>query len=303
VQAAGGILLGVASVGLRQALSPLLGQMGVPFVVFFPGVTAALVFFGGAGGAVALTVCSLGAAFLFLQPYGRLPSTPIGWFGLLTFVVSALTLFWLVAALKGALMRLRTACNQEKLLDAELQHRVKNTLSIVQSIAAQSFRGDADPRVLNLFDERLVALAQAHNLLSEAAWSGVPLRRLVDRTLERFATAEGGIAVVGDDVAVPADQVVSLALCLNELAGAAARDGAFSASSGAVRITWTTRWEPNPHVRVEWIQRGDPVLDLSARDGFGRRLLERGLPCRGSSGPRLEGLPAGVRWRGEFEPA
>lgn len=204
-----------------------------------------------------------------------------------------------IADLTREINRRRRAEEHQKLLINELNHRVKNTLATVQSIAAQTFRGGiVDDKACGAFEARLFALAQAHNLLTRENWESVELRDLAVQVLEPFRDRLGTaarIAIAGDDIRLPPSMALALSMAFHELATNAVKYGALSNDVGQVSLTWQV--EPAPHgnrLRLHWQERGGPIVEPPRRKGFGSRLIERGLAYELGGTARLDHEPAGV---------
>ena len=176
---------------------------------------------------------------------------------------------------------LRAESDHKQLLINELNHRVKNTMAIVQSLSAQTLRADRPTAAAREdFDSRLMALASAHVLMTEAEWRPAPLRELVGRTIQPFAAGEGRARfhLSGPEATLPPKSAVAFALAIHELCTNAAKYGALSAEHGLVSIDWSLVDTPDgPRLRFTWRERGGPPVTPPARRGFGARLLERGL--------------------------
>src|SRR5690606_33501592 len=130
--------------------------------------------------------------------------------------------------------------DRQRLLVNELNHRVKNTLATVQSMAAQTLRGAEDIRsVQETFDSRLVALSKAHDVLTQRSWEGASLRRLVEDLAPHSGQVAERFEVQGSDVQVSPKCALALALAFHELCTNAIKYGALSNSQGKVHITWT----------------------------------------------------------------
>jgi PAS domain S-box-containing protein len=165
---------------------------------------------------------------------------------------------------------------QRDLLIAELNHRVKNTLATVISIAHQSFRKEQPFDVaLRSFSDRIRALAQTHSRLAETSWSGVSLKTIIDDETAPYRT-NGNLHVVGQDVRLNPKCALSLGMAFHELATNAAKYGALSDREGSVQINWKIT-PSGDEVRLNWIESGGPRIGPPKRSGFGRRLLEKGL--------------------------
>ena len=165
-----------------------------------------------------------------------------------------------------------------ELLVNELNHRVKNTLAAVQSIAAQTLRGyGGDQALLETFEDRLIALSEAHDLLTRDSWEGAPLRDVAERALLPFGPDEGRagrIGVVGPDVRLGPKAAITLAMTFHELATNAAKYGALSDGQGRVDLAWERAGD---RLRLRWQESGGPPVRPPARRGFGSRLIERGI--------------------------
>lgn len=166
----------------------------------------------------------------------------------------------------------RRAQELRDLLSRELSHRVKNSLSVVQAIAMQTFRGNDEGRV-RTFNSRLAALGRAQDLLLQGAWEPVPLRSIVESSLE-LVCPPGRCEVEGDQHALDAQRGLSLALALHELGTNAVKYGALSGANGIVRVAWAVA---DGRLRLTWEERGGPPVAVPSRKGFGTRLITRNL--------------------------
>jgi len=191
------------------------------------------------------------------------------------------------------------------LLLRELDHRVKNTLAIVQSVAAQTLRQANAPAALReTFDARLRALARSHDMLARGGWQGASLREVVERTLEAYAAdggeAAGRVSAEGPPVRLAPNATVTLNPALHELATNAAKYGALSASGGCVEVAWTLERAESgapPLLAIVWRERGGPPVRPPQHRGFGSRLLEQGLARESGGEVRLDFVPTGVECR------
>ncbi len=163
------------------------------------------------------------------------------------------------------------------LLVHEANHRVKNTLSTVQSIAAQTLRQSlAIEDFQPAFEGRLCALARAHDLLTGENWQGSDIARIVRETLEPYvSTDRGRVTTEGPGVHLPLQPSVALILILHELATNAAKYGALSPGAGTLAVSWQLENdEDDRHVRLRWHETGGPRVSPPARRGFGTTLIE-----------------------------
>lgn len=168
----------------------------------------------------------------------------------------------------------KQAEQHQRLLINELNHRVKNTLALVQGIAHQSFKDGGTPEAKAAFEGRLEALAATHGLLTNENWQPVPLRKILDDALAPFHARPDSFSLDGPDVALPPKAAVTLALAIHELGTNAAKYGALSTSSGEVRLEWSV---DGGRLRLTWKESGGPTVSPPDRRGFGSRLIERGL--------------------------
>lgn len=159
---------------------------------------------------------------------------------------------------------------RRELLIHELNHRVKNTLSLVQALAHQSFRGRDDARS---FTDRLMALAGAHDLLTREDWEGVSLADVARQAVGAFAP--GRVAIEGGPMVVlQPKQAIAITMALHELATNATKYGALSCDSGQVALEWQVE---AGRFRLCWDESGGPPVKSPDRKGFGLRMIERAL--------------------------
>jgi PAS domain S-box-containing protein len=189
----------------------------------------------------------------------------------------------------------RRAEEQRILLINELNHRVKNTLATVQSLAAQSFRQaptDAEP-FLARFNERLFSLARAHGILTEESWSGADLKAIIDAALQPVLSGDGSDRILreGPEIRLNASQSLALAMAMHELATNAMKYGSLSVISGRIEIGWTCE---DRIVRLQWRELGGPKVEEPERRGFGMRLLTRALSTDLNGEVTLRFEPEGV---------
>lgn len=163
------------------------------------------------------------------------------------------------------------AQKRQALLMAELNHRVKNTLATVQSIAAQTLRTARDiPSARRDFEGRILALSRAHNLLSERQWSDAGIRTLVESELSAYGVAR--YETSGHDIRLSPKAAIAVAMVLHELATNAAKYGALSGDAGHVRVSWHVE---DGSLRVDWRETGGPIVSAPEHEGFGSRMITR----------------------------
>jgi PAS domain S-box-containing protein len=222
-------------------------------------------------------------AFRWISSRGRLTRDPDGRPIRMTGVV------WDVTARKEAEER-------QRLLLAELDHRVKNTLSRVQSILTQSLRGAASmEEFARAFEGRIAATARAHNLLTRESWRGADLRSLALEELAPYADA-GNVTVEGEPLRLPAAAAVSFSMAFHELTTNAAKYGALSRPGGQVEVRWRREGD---RLILTWEETGGPPVPAAPRRGFGSLLIERGLAYELRGAARIEFRAEGVFCRVE----
>jgi PAS domain S-box-containing protein len=193
----------------------------------------------------------------------------------------------------------RTRVEQhQRLLLAELNHRVRNTLAIVQSIAGQTLRhASSAENFRTRFEHRIMALSEAHSLLTDTNWEGASVKVIVDRVLSPYS--EGGEPryqiETANDVRVGPNAAVTLLMALHELATNAAKYGALSRGKGRVAISWTVEQEPGAmrRLHVRWEESGGPKVKPPTRQGFGSRLI-RGLAAETGGEAKLDFAATGL---------
>jgi PAS domain S-box-containing protein len=188
---------------------------------------------------------------------------------------------------------------QRDLMIAELNHRVKNTLALVQSLAAHTRHSAISPEAFQkAFAARLQALAQAHDLLTQSLWQGTTLMHVVETALAPFRSSEDTrtrVEISGPNVWLSSNTTVMLSLAFHELATNAAKYGALSVDTGRVDIRWAARPTPNPQeVVLKWRELGGPAVQFPEHRGFGSMLLEKVLSYESESKAQLSFESAGV---------
>jgi PAS domain S-box-containing protein len=163
-----------------------------------------------------------------------------------------------------------------KLLMQELNHRVKNVIATVSSIARLTLRLDVDPKAaLDAFQGRLRALANTHTLLSQGRWAGAPLAEVLRVELSPFGKSR--YALEGPAVLLTPRAATTFSLVIHELATNAAKYGALSLPTGRVTVAWSTDARPKPKLRLMWQESGGPTVRPPARTGFGSMLITQSL--------------------------
>ncbi|HEV7635110.1 MAG TPA: sensor histidine kinase [Bradyrhizobium sp.] len=181
------------------------------------------------------------------------------------------------------------------LLIEELNHRVKNTLAIMQAIAVQTFRS-ASAAERGKFDGRLGALAEAHNLLSREKWQGSELQDVISRVLQPYLlNSAERVRMRGPKVPLSPRLAVVLSMIVHEIATNAAKYGALSNETGTVTLDWEVLTEhAGSKLRLIWTEAGGPPVVAPVRRGFGSRLIERSARDQLGGEATVDFLPRGV---------
>jgi two-component sensor histidine kinase len=163
-----------------------------------------------------------------------------------------------------------------ELLTNELNHRVKNTLSIVQGIVGRGLRDVPDSeKYRHAIEARLLALSSAHNVLSEQRWEKADLRAVAVSIAKPYVGAAQTFDISGPDVLLRPRVTIALALVLNELATNAVKYGALSSAQGRVVLAWEMT-APN-RLRLTWTEAGGPPVTVPQRQGYGTKFIERAV--------------------------
>ena len=168
----------------------------------------------------------------------------------------------------------RRAEERQRLMLNELNHRVKNTLAAVQSIAFQTLRSARTPAEFKeAFEARLLALSETHNLLTRENWEGASLRAVITSELDALGGEERA-SLTGPDIHLSPKAAVAMGMAIHELATNAVKYGALSAPRGVLSIEWRVR---RSCLELEWRESDGPPVSPPLHRGFGSRLLEKGL--------------------------
>jgi PAS domain S-box-containing protein len=183
-----------------------------------------------------------------------------------------------------------------RLLIDELNHRVKNTLAIVQGIAQQTFKAGTDTvTARRAFEGRLAALSETHNLLTREHWGPVSMAKIINDAVAPHGGEQGRFELEGPDLPIAPKTAISLALAIHELSTNAVKHGALSQAEGGVAIHWSrTGTADAPRLSLTWTERGGPAVSVPTRRGFGTRMIERGLAAELGGTVKIEFAPLGL---------
>ncbi len=188
---------------------------------------------------------------------------------------------------------------QIKLLMREVNHRSKNLLAVVQSVARQTAAYGDPEHFAERFSERLQGLSASHDLLVHNSWQGVGLEELVTSQLALFADLVGRrIVISGPPLRINASAAQSLGMALHELAVNAGKYGALSCADGRVDVSWQVRDEQGEGGRLEllWAEQGGPPVSAPKRSGLGTFILTRLVEQSLTAQVKLDFAPSGMSW-------
>jgi PAS domain S-box-containing protein len=181
----------------------------------------------------------------------------------------------------------------QQLLLGELDHRVKNTLATVQAIAQQTLRRTSSPeQFVAGFSGRILALARVHTLLTNATWQGADLRELIRDQVLLGPIDETRLTAWGPSIKLEPQMALHMAMVLHELGTNSHKYGALSVANGWVTVSWTVQGQ---ELRLQWLERGGPPVEKSARQGFGTLMIEQSVSANGGTAQMLRETQ-GVNW-------
>ena len=193
------------------------------------------------------------------------------------------------ADLRDALARAEAMRERQALMLHELNHRVKNTLAVVQSLARQARSGEDGPENL---ERRILALSKTHDLLTRTEWTAAPLRRVLEDELGPYGGEGEACALAGPDVDLAPRIVLALGMTVHELTTNAAKYGALSRPGGRVCAEWEVRG--GRELRLRWRESGGPPVAKPRRRGFGTRLIAAGIDNELGGRATLDFAPRGL---------
>ena len=193
--------------------------------------------------------------------------------------------------------RMVQAEEHQRLLVDELNHRVKNMLTVVISLATQTLKraGSIDEFAV-AFMGRVHALTAAYSLLSRESWSSVQLQEIITEELRPYMDGDrANVHLDGPAVPMDARGALALGMAIHELATNAVKYGALSVPEGDVSVTWSVQSDNGEEVLLlDWVERNGPPVTEPTRRGFGSTLIERALGHDLTGEARIHFLPSGV---------
>lgn len=193
----------------------------------------------------------------------------------------------------------KRAEEQQTTMVAELNHRVKNILAIVQSVAIQTIRNsDSMETFGNTFTGRIQALATAHDILTQTRWIGIGLGELVGKVIAPYRTMEPAFSIDGPPILIPARSVMPLSMVLHEMATNASKYGALSGEKGSISIEWAINAERI--ITLRWREKGGPKVGKPKGAGFGTKLINRVIAFDLEGESSVDYTAGGVAWELKF---
>ncbi|MFD1746767.1 HWE histidine kinase domain-containing protein [Rhizobium helianthi] len=182
----------------------------------------------------------------------------------------------------------------------ELVHRTKNIMTLIQAMIRQLARKETDiDSFQRAIGERLQGLGKSIEMLAQEQWAGVPITRVISLHLEAFAEAQKRVDVAGPEFVLRAEAVQNLGLVLHELATNSVKYGALSANEGRVALNWKVIADDDggePKIRLDWIERGGPLVKEPGTTGFGTTIIKRHAAAAFNGQVEVDYSPNGFRW-------
>lgn len=190
----------------------------------------------------------------------------------------------------------KEADSRQKVLIDELNHRVKNSLATVQSLASQTAKHATDLRDFSSkFEARVLSLARAHDLLTKRSWTSAPLEALLRGVVAPYGSGDDQVRIHGPALNLNPRAALSLTMVLNELVTNAAKYGALCTSAGHLSVQWDL--SSRGTLIINWLEQGGPSVSVPTRRGFGTRLIQRCVERDLDGSLALDFLETGVHCR------
>jgi two-component sensor histidine kinase len=273
----------VVAAALTRHLLGLIDPAIIVFAPYFPAVLAATLIGGLPSGLIALVLGGLSAWWSFLPPTHTLfPIVRNEAFSLLIYCVTGAIIVIAAESYRRLVRRYYERNNFNQLVISELQHRLRNKLTMVQAILGRDFRNNKD--LWNEIVGRLAAIGRTDELILKYRGNGVEIAELVNNELRPYGTASQ-IRLAGESFLLPPMLAFSLTLIVHELSTNAAKYGALSSALSRIDVKWTV---DDAQVQVMWTESGGPAVHSPHHKGFGSELFERALvPFHGKVEPEF----------------
>jgi two-component sensor histidine kinase len=194
----------------------------------------------------------------------------------------------------------KRAEDQQRVLVAELDHRVKNVLATVTAIVTQTQdAGSSVTDFVTALDHRIKSLARTHELLSQSRWSGVSLAEIARREFAPYAA--DNVEIGGPSVTLKAEAAQAMAMVLHELTTNAAKYGAFSDRNGRVSLRWRRLLNGSgSRLAIDWQEIGGPPVRAPTQSSYGTEIVRELIPFELGGTVELAFASDGVRCRMEI---
>ena len=283
------IALIAGATGLRWYIDR--GLLGVPFTTYYPAIMLAAVLLDWRYALTVTVACALVINWVFLGHswFIDLDLARLALFGL--FALSSGMLILTGSTIRHLLRNVDELLERQAGFNLELQHRIKNSLAIVQAMAAQGVRAGNPAEFYQALSGRIAALAKANELLTLGKEQDGYLPDLAEQTIAPF-NSNGRFRIAGPPCTVPQISCIPLVMVLHELCTNAVKHGALSVSGGVVTINWHIEGDgTHRHLVLNWQERGGPPVTPPEVRGLGSRLL---VAQKGIAAIRLEFPQDGV---------
>jgi two-component sensor histidine kinase/CheY-like chemotaxis protein len=304
------IVIAACATALRLAIDPVVE--GVQYITFFPAVIITTFVSGIRAGFLGVALCAAAAWIFILPPSGQISvATSDQFVTIAFFIVVASADVILIGALRFAIAHyrrlgetllaqtaeLRASEKQQRLLSAEVDHRAKNLLAVVQSILRQTRAANIESYI-DTVSGRILALARSHSLIAASRWRGANLAQIVDDELAPYpanpgrASHRAHVEAGGPPVILRPSAAQSLALAIHELTTNAVKHGALSSSDGRISVTWQLTEEG---LLLMWDEAGGPpIAGPPERHGFGTKIIAAGIEHQLDGRVTFDWRPEGV---------
>ena len=291
------VLVVSLSVGIGTLFRWMIGSAAdlIPFITFYPVIVICTLLAGWRAGLVSIFVSMAVVNLVFLRPQIGFTTDwqTVSMMGL--FVLSCVMLIAIAQTLRATVAQLQDATDRAEYLNQELMHRVRNTLTVVNSLAALTFKSDP-ANFMTGFTKRMGALAGGLDLLSRHGGKSCDLRETVEEACQPFML-DHRISFAGPSCTLPGELCVPLVLAVHELCTNSVKYGALSVSGGRVNVELSTD-EASNEALVVWQEIDGPQVQPPTRQGLGSTLLAH--PLLGPS--RLSFDPQGLRCEMRLNP-
>jgi two-component sensor histidine kinase len=249
------------------------GELGVPFSTYYPAILLGALLLDWRYGVLVAALCAFVANRVFMDAAWFAEITPARVVIFALFSLSSGLLILLGTLVRRLLLEVGALMEQQAAYNRELQHRIKNSLAIVQALASPGARA-TDPRAFYKdFSGRLAALAKANELLSLGTQQDCHLPDLAEQAVAPF-NASGRIRLAGSPCTVPKGSCVPVVMALHELCTNALKHGSLSSESGVVDLAWQIHGEGESRQLIfAWHESGGPPVREPTQRGLGSRLL------------------------------